>query len=127
MVDTGGKQPRSKQRRLRAPEETVRTKAEKARIEADKPAKARRGRKFLRALFKPFKIIFRPLIWLLKRITPRYFVNAFKELRQVTWPNRRQSRQLTTAVILFSTAFAIAISVLDYGLNIVFKKVFLKQ
>jgi len=47
-------------------------------------------------------------------------------LRQVTWPNRKESRQLTLAVILFAVIFGAMVTVLDYGLDKVFKQVLLK-
>lgn len=71
--------------------------------------------------------IFRPIFWLLRHIIPRYIRNSFAELRQVTWPNRKQSRQLTTAVVLFSIVFGFLVATLDYGLDKLFKKVFLKE
>jgi len=55
-----------------------------------------------------------------------YFRNSWKELRQVTWPNGKQSRQLTTAVILFAVTFGIIIALLDFGLDKIFKQVLLK-
>jgi preprotein translocase SecE subunit len=57
---------------------------------------------------------------------PAYFRNSWKELRQVTWPNRRESLQLTSAVIIFATIFGIMIAVVDYGLDKLFKQVLLK-
>ncbi|MGH7195368.1 MAG: preprotein translocase subunit SecE [Candidatus Saccharimonadales bacterium] len=121
-------QPTSKKRRLRAPtSETVRDQAKKARDQAEKPVKKSPLRLVLRQIFKPLKVVLRPIGKILLKITPKYFRNAFNELRQVTWPNRKQSRQMTTAVVVFSIFFAVAISFLDYGLNIVFKKVFLKE
>jgi preprotein translocase SecE subunit len=49
------------------------------------------------------------------------------ELRQVTWPDRKQSRQLTLAVVMFATVFGIVVAILDYGLDKAFKKVFLHE
>ncbi len=57
---------------------------------------------------------------------PRYFRNSWRELRQVTWTNGKQSRQLTTAVVLFATIFGVLIALLDFGLDKVFKQVLLK-
>lgn len=68
---------------------------------------------------QPFKFIGH-LLW------PAYFRNSWKELRQVTWPNRRESWQLTTAVIIFATIFGVMIAVVDYGLDKLFKQVLLK-
>lgn len=50
-----------------------------------------------------------------------YFTSSFKELKQVTWPNRKQTRQLTTAVIIFAVIFGLLIAGVDYGLDKLFK------
>ncbi len=55
-----------------------------------------------------------------------YLINSWRELRQVTWPSRRESRRLTTAVILFAIVFGFLIAVVDYGLDKLFKQVLLK-
>ena len=55
-----------------------------------------------------------------------YFRNSWRELRQVTWPTRRESRRLTTAVVLFAIVFGLLIAVVDYGLDKLFKEVLLK-
>lgn len=49
-----------------------------------------------------------------------YFVGAWKELREVRWPNRRATWGLTLAVILFSILLAIVILLLDALFNFVF-------
>jgi len=55
-----------------------------------------------------------------------YFVGSWRELRQVTWPTRRESRRLTTAVVMFALVFGLLIAVVDYGLDKLFKQVLLK-
>lgn len=42
-----------------------------------------------------------------------YFTGAWKELRQVRWPNRRATWSLTLAVIVFSIFFVLLIILLD--------------
>ncbi len=42
-----------------------------------------------------------------------YFKGAWKELRQVRWPDRKATWSLTLAVILFSTFFLVLITLLD--------------
>ncbi|MBP7760913.1 preprotein translocase subunit SecE [Candidatus Saccharibacteria bacterium] len=54
-----------------------------------------------------------------------YFGGAWRELRQVRWPNRPATWGLTLAVILFSLFFAVMILALDYGFNELFRKVLL--
>lgn len=56
----------------------------------------------------------------------RYVRDSWKELRQVTWPTFRESRRLTTAVIIFSVIFGLVIALVDYGLDKVFKQFILK-
>jgi preprotein translocase SecE subunit len=58
-------------------------------------------------------------------IIPRFFSEAVKEIRLVTWPDARTTFKLTTAVIIFATIFSIAVSLVDYGFGKIFKKVFL--
>jgi preprotein translocase SecE subunit len=69
--------------------------------------------------FKVMRVIGRILL-------PRYFRNSWKELRLVTWPGFKQSRQLTGAVILFAVIFGVVVALLDFGLDKVFKEVLLK-
>ncbi len=71
--------------------------------------------------------ITRPLRWFGTHVVPKYIRNSFAELRNITWPTLKQSRQLTTAVVLFAIIFAIFVSSIDYGLDKVFKKVFLHE
>lgn len=59
-------------------------------------------------------------------IVPPYFRNSWKELRQVTWPTRRDSRRLTFAVIAFAVVFGCLVALLDFVLDKVFKEVLLK-
>lgn len=67
--------------------------------------------------------ILRPLRWL----TPTYFVNSWREVRQVTWPNRRETWRLTLAVFIFAAVFGALIAGVDKGLDLLFKKIILKQ
>jgi preprotein translocase SecE subunit len=55
-----------------------------------------------------------------------YFRKSWKELKQVTWPTMRESRRLTTAVIVFALIFGIIMSLVDYGLDKLFKQLLLK-
>jgi len=139
-------QPRKK-RRLRAPTETVREKAVKAQEQAALPVVPTKTRRTGRVLGAPF----RGLAWLghkppLRQIGHglrwffstrimrffgrilglRFFRESFQELRQVAWPSRRTSRQLTFAVIVFSVIFGGLIAVVDFGLNKLFKDILLK-
>jgi preprotein translocase SecE subunit len=143
-------QPKQK-RRLRAPAETVREKAVKAQEAASAPTKGGAWRSFWRGVFWPIRMLGRGLAWLshqppLKQIGHglrwffslrfmrflgkilgiSYVASSWKELKLVTWPNAKQSRQLTGAVIIFSIVFGALIAVVDYGLDKLFKQVILK-
>lgn len=108
-------------------------------------------RVFFRGFFWPLRLVGKGLAWLshrppLKhighslrwffRLKPVRFVgrilglgffrSSWQELRQVTWPARREGRRLTTAVIIFSVIFGALIAVVDYGLDKLFKQILLK-
>ena len=61
-----------------------------------------------------------------RSFVPRYFLNSWQELKQVKWPGRRETRQLTIAVFIFAIVFSIVIAVTDYGLDKLFRKVLIK-
>jgi preprotein translocase SecE subunit len=127
-----------KKRRIVKKAETVREKTEKSAL--PKPDK-KTGviRLALRYIAVPFKLIGKPFaklgrflgrfkaMRLLGRILwPTYFRNSWKELRQVTWPTRRETWQLTFAVILFSIIFGVLIAIVDFGLDKAFKELIIK-
>lgn len=123
--------PKPKRRLKRAPE-SVRERATKASEEAAKAPKTKKPRK----IFAPFRAIgrglrrierFKPVHIIGLVIVPRYLRNAWQELRHVTWPSRKESLRLTSAVIVFAAVFGLLIAATDYGLDKVFKKVILKQ
>lgn len=119
-------------RRLVKKAETVREKSEKAAQSEKRPrrlqATKRRAGAPLRAartgLGKLGKYKFFRVIGLI--LAPPYFRNSWKELRQVTWPKRRESLRLTFAVIVFAIIFGCLVALLDYILDKVFKEVLLK-
>ncbi len=131
--------------RMRKPAETVRTKTQTA---SKKAAKPRRLRAAATKAATPAKTavlavarLFRPLRFLLWPFKTRpvrfigrvlasilllsYVRNSWREVRQVTWPTRRETRQLTTAVFVFAIVFSTLITVVDYGLDKVFKQLLL--
>ncbi len=126
---------RKKLRRLRQPTQTVRERAERAA----EPKKNRRLyirlpfgsviKRFLSRLgrlkfWKPLKATFR---FLGRVLIPPYIRHSVYELRQVAWPNRRQTLQLTTAVIMFALVFGVIVAVFDTGLDKVFKELIIKR
>ena len=52
---------------------------------------------------------------------PRYFRGAWSEIRQTTWPNRKETIRLTFAVFVFSIVFAVFVAFLDFVLDKIFK------
>jgi preprotein translocase SecE subunit len=84
-------------------------------------------RKVVRRTFSPLRFMLKPLRWIGKHLVPKYFKNSYAELKLVTWTPRKESRQLTTAVILFAIVLGFSVTLVDYGLDKVFKKVVLKQ
>lgn len=58
-------------------------------------------------------------------IVPSYFRNSWKELRNVSWPDRRTTIKLTFAVIVFAVVFAVLVAVIDYGLDKLFRALIL--
>jgi preprotein translocase SecE subunit len=140
MVDKADKADKTdgKKRRVKNPE-TFRERAVKATEADSKPAAASRlksgGAKATgpvrRATSKvaqaeALKPLRRPARIVGKIIVPTYFRNSFSELKLVTWPNWKQSRQLTTAVMIFAVVFGAAIATVDWGLDKVFKNILLK-
>lgn len=57
---------------------------------------------------------------------PRYLRDAWGEIRQTTWPNRRETIRLTFAVFVFATVFSLFVSLLDFGLDKLFKHLITK-
>jgi len=77
-------------------------------------------------IFRLFTPIFRIIAKVLRWLAPRYFVNAFREVRLVTWPNRRETVRLTVAVFIFAIVFGGLVAVVDKGLDKIFKDVILR-
>ena len=82
----------------------------------------------LRFLLWPFKT--RPVRFIGRVLAAilflKYFRGAWKELREVTWPNRRETWQLTFAVFVFAIIFGAMVTATDYGLDKLFRKIILK-
>ncbi len=82
----------------------------------------------LRVLAKPFNV--RPVKFVFKWVglilLPRYFRNSYKELKQVTWPTRRETWKLTFAVLIFATVFGFLVTLTDYGLDKVIRRIVLR-
>jgi preprotein translocase SecE subunit len=126
MADQPDSEKKTK-RRLRAGPETVRSRLEQNTLAtAAKPEEKVKPEKKGRKIFAPFRAIWRPIRWLARHLIPRYFRSAAHELRLTTWPSRKQSRQLTLAVVIFAVVFGVFVYVLDLGLDKLFKEIFVK-
>ena len=107
---------------------SVREQAEVVRAKAatrTEPAKYSRAKGKLRKLniLRFMRPILSPLRWLV----PAYFINSWREVRQVTWPNRRETWRLTLAVFIFAIIFGSLVASVDKGLDILFKKLIFNQ
>lgn len=87
--------------------------------------KAAKPFSFLLAPFKtkPVRFVGRTLS---KVLFLSYFRESWKELRKVTWPNRKQTLQLSLAVFAFAFVFSVVVAITDYGLDKIFRKVLLQ-
>lgn len=64
--------------------------------------------------------------WVLRSPFRGYFINSWRELKNVTWPGRKQAWKLTFVVILFSVFFALFTTGLDWVFERIAKQIFLK-
>lgn len=134
-------QPKNRSKRRVKNPETFRERAIKAADTAANPSSAKRGRvkkvggRLVKPLAapakkaagsKPLKPIAKILKFVGKIIFPSYFRQSWRELKLVTWPTWKQSRQLTLAVLIFAVIFGAIISGVDYGLDKIFRNVLLK-
>lgn len=91
--------------------------------------------RFLVKVLRPFRFLLWPFKTRPARFVGRilhkvflvnYFKGAWAELKLVTWPGRRETRQLTLAVFAFAFVFGLIITVVDYGLDKIFKRIILQ-
>lgn len=121
------KEPAKPKRRIVKKAETVRERVEKsAEQRSPKPSKdAGIVRLTFYYIFWPFRMLGRGIKKVGRIFVPKYFKESWGELKQVTWPNRRDTFKLTLAVIIFAIIFGALITVVDYGLDKLFRKVLL--
>jgi len=132
-----------KKKRLVKKSETLREKRAKSTSTAPKQRKvkiaANTAKRPVGIIWRIVTRIFRPLRFLLRPFKTRpfrfigrflykvlgigYFINSWKELRQVEWPSRSETIKLTIAVFIFSFAIAGFVAVLDFGLDKVFRQI----
>jgi preprotein translocase SecE subunit len=109
-----------KKRRIKQAQ-TVREQT-KAKTEP-KSAKKRRIRSATKAAVKPLRVF--GFLRFLRFLVPKYFKNSWNELKQVTWPSRKETWKLTLAVFIFAIMFGLLVGVVDYGLDKIFKRILL--
>lgn len=128
----------SKKPRVRKTE-TVRERNEKVAAKAEAKASKqpkKRVRKVASKVAKPLSKPAKILSWpfrtkpvkfvgriLSKILWPTYFRNSWKEIKQVSWPNRRDTIKLTVAVLVFALVFGLATAGVDFVLDIVIKRI----
>jgi preprotein translocase SecE subunit len=59
-------------------------------------------------------------------LLPKYFRESWREVRQVTWPTRKETINLTVAVFVFSVIFTTIVAILDFGLDKLFREIIIK-
>ena len=116
--------------------ETFRERAVKAAEEGDKPSRADGVKNVVSAFTRPIKRLLnntlgrlfrtKPFRLIGKVIFPKYLRTSWAELKLVKWPNLKQGRQLTFAVLVFAVIFGVTIAIVDYGLDKIFRNVLLK-
>jgi preprotein translocase SecE subunit len=118
---------------LREQAETARTKAETEKkpgrikkASAKTGAALRKTRVTRNPITKLIARIGRLILKILRWIIPNYFIDSWREVKLVTWPSRRETWRLTSAVFIFAIVFGAMVSGVDKVLDILFKKVILK-
>lgn len=134
----------TKKRQLKKTE-TVRERAGRSDVVAKKRSPIRKALRVLtwplRKIWAVLSVVLRPFSFLLAPFKTRparaigrvlasvllfrFFRDAWKEIRQVQWPTAKETARLTMAVFVFSLVFGAIVAITDYGLEIVFKKVFI--
>jgi preprotein translocase subunit SecE len=114
-----------KKRQLRQASQTVRERAERGAAKSASAPRPSRVRPAFRRLAN--LAIWKPVRYVGRFVIPPFIKSSWRELRQVTWPSRKQSRQLTSAVIIFAVVFGVIVSIFDFGLDKLFKQVIIRQ
>ncbi|MEX1995342.1 MAG: preprotein translocase subunit SecE [Candidatus Saccharimonadales bacterium] len=122
-------------KRIRKSAPTVRERVEAARMKAEQPKKRplREATRPLRRIRRPqnrftkgLAAALRPIGRVLRLIVPSYFANAWREVRQVSWPNRRETWRLTFAVFIFAVIFGSLVYGVDKVLGELFQRLILR-
>lgn len=79
---------------------------------------------FLKVSFLFFGRVVSSLTIMTKNPVLKYFIEAFQELRKVTWPTRNQAVILTGVVLAFTVVMAVFIGGLDYVFTLGYNELF---
>lgn len=137
MAESKNKKPTTKKAVVVKKKSTMRESAAKSRAKADKPKRVRKAADIAKkpvssvsnALKKEYHLV-EPkdggnFFTKSRKVTPGYFRSAWQELRQVTWPGRKETWKLVFAVYMFALVMGLTIAVLDYGLEKLLREVIL--
>lgn len=118
-------------RKVATMREKVETAKEKAERSSDSSKLAKTGAKLpkpgiLAPITKALAVVLWPFKKLLSLLAPKYVINSWREVRQVTWPSRSETWRLTGAVFVFAIVFGALVAGVDKILDILFKEFILK-
>lgn len=139
MAKEVSKKEDKKPRRRKAPE-TVRGKAQKESIKKATPKKSsavkatitrpiKKAASVGKKEYHPIKVPDKKGVRVLNkrvRFVPKWLRDSWAELRQVTWPTKKEAASKTLAVIMFALVFAGFIQLLDYIFSRVVKEIILR-
>lgn len=128
-----------KPRRRKSPE-TVREKAQKESAKKAAPKKSskikatitrpvKKATAYGKKEYHPIKAPDKKGIRILNkrvRLIPRWLSSSWAELRQVSWPTKREAASKTMAVIVFALVFAGFVQLLDFIFSRVVKEIILR-
>lgn len=95
------------------------------KLEKAKESQRKRGGQTKGKVGSPLSKVFGFLGKILSKLVPGFLKGAFNEIRQVTWPGRRETIRLTWAVFVFAIIFSIIVAALDFVLDKIFKSIIL--
>jgi preprotein translocase subunit SecE len=123
--------------KLRKPSSSMRESAAQSRARAEKPKRVRKAASAAKKPVSSLGAILTKEYHLIepkdqtkfftksRSITPRFLSSAWSEMRQVTWPKRKETWRLVFAVFVFAITLGVLIAVLDYGLEKLLREVIL--
>lgn len=89
---------------------------------------------FIRRILRPLKVLakpfqnrfFRKVFSILRKVLLiDYVSSSWQEVKQVEWPDRKETAKLTVAVFAFAIVFGVFVAIIDFGLDKLFREVIL--